>query len=415
MIRTPLCVLAMVAMAWPLHAQEAEVSFRDKALALNNVTGDEAILGKVKELRKDKDSLKKLLADAKSLAKEKGKDQPFSYNGAYILARSAHSIRDYEGGEFFYKICLEHAFKLRSTQKLAQVFDSLIDLFDRAKKYDDALFTCEKFLSLKGADDDDKIESVKPFVIEKMIMIQCQKKEFDKALAMTQKMIDADKGGWYFQHRRAEVLREAGKFEESAREFEAVLEKIKANERLTNDDKDRFAGQCNYLLSSVYLDLGQFDKSVKLLEDLVAQNPKNPGFANDLGYILADHDKRMDEAQKLVEKALAMDSDARKKLVEEGQLSQDELTENAAYLDSLAWIYFKKKEYPKALELMKKVVKDEDSQHVEIYDHYAEILKANGKKSEAVEAWKKALTLEELGHRDIARKEAIRKKLKDNE
>src|SRR5262245_53270194 len=171
--------LTVILISTGIRAQEGEVSFRDKALALNNVTGDEAITGKLRELRMDKDALRKLLSEAKSMAKEKPKDQPFNYNAAYILGRSGYLIKEYDSGEFFYKICLEQAFKLKSSQKLAQVFDGLIDLFERAKKYDDAIFTCQKFLELKGDENDDNLERVKPFIIEKIIQIRCQKKEFD--------------------------------------------------------------------------------------------------------------------------------------------------------------------------------------------------------------------------------------------
>lgn len=395
--------------------QEGEISFRDKALSLNNVTGDEAIVGKLRELRRDKHALKKILSEAKSVVKEKGKDQPFNYNGAYILARSAQGIKDYESGELFYKLCIEHAFKLKSTQKLAQVFDGLIDLFDRAKKYDDALFTCQKFLELQGDDKDGNVERVKPFVVEKMIMILCQKKDFDKALEMTQKMVDADKGGWYFLHRKAEVLRQAGKYDESAELFEDVIEKIKANENLPNADKERFVDQCKYVLSSVYLDQNKLDKSIAILEELVKARPDNAGFANDLGYILADHDQRLDEALTLVEKALELDAKKRKEYADEGALPPDEAeSANAAYLDSLAWVHFKKKNYAKALEIMEKVIQDEDSQHVEIYDHYAEILLALGRKADAVKAWEKGLTMENVTRRDESRKEAVKKKLEAN-
>jgi tetratricopeptide (TPR) repeat protein len=228
---------------------------------------------------------------------------------------------------------------------------------------------------------------------------------------MTEKMIEADKGGWYFLHRKAEVLREAGKYDEAAKLFESVIEKLAENDRLNNDDKDRFTDQCKYLLSSVYLDQGHLDKSVKVLEELVKRRPDTAGFANDLGYVLADHDQRLDEAQQLIEKALKLDTEAKKKALDEGRVSEDDVGENAAYLDSLAWVLFKKKEYAKALELMEKVIKDEESQHVEIYDHYAEVLLANGRKDDAIKAWEKALSFDEVTRRDGPRKEAVRKKL----
>jgi len=394
-------------------AQEGDDSLREKAKALNSVTGDTAILAKIRELVKDKDGLKKLLAEATSVVKAKEKDQPLNYNACYILARAAHVNKNYDASEFFYRQCIEHAFKLKSTQKQAQVFDGLIDLFERRKRYDEAFYTCQKFVDLK--DGDDKVESLKPFVIERMIQILCKQKKFDKAMEMVDKMVEADEGGWYFLHRKAEVLRESGKYEESEALFKEVMEKIDESDRLEDKEKKRFTDHCKYILTSVYVDLNQVDKSVEILEELMTSHPENPSFPNDLGYILADNDRRLDDAKKFVDKALELDRAQREKLRKEEALDNDEDKDNSAYLDSLAWVLHKQKKHAEALDIMKKVMEYEDSQHPEIYDHVGDIHMSLGNKAEALKAWKKAITLENASLRDDARKEAIKKKIEANQ
>src|SRR5262245_24928608 len=185
-------MVAVLLIGGSARAQEGDDSLREKAKALNSVTGDAAIIAKIRELIKDKDALRKLLAEATSVVKAKEKDQPLNYNACYILARAAHVNKDYDASEFFYRQCIEHAFKLKSTQKQAQVFEGLIDLFERRKRYDEAYFTCQKFIDLK--DDGDNLERFKPFVIEKMIQILCRQKKFDKAMEMVDKMVEADEG-----------------------------------------------------------------------------------------------------------------------------------------------------------------------------------------------------------------------------
>ena len=87
---------------------------------------------------------------------------------------------------------------------------------------------------------------------------------------------------------------------------------------------------------------------------------------------------------------------------------------NSAYLDSLAWVHFKKKNYDKALELMQQVIKQDEAQHVEIYDHLAQVQLAMGKKAEAIATWEKALTMENATNRDDERKAAVKKKIEAN-
>ncbi|AQW86357.1 hypothetical protein CPIN18020_1164 [Campylobacter pinnipediorum subsp. caledonicus] len=68
----------------------------------------------------------------------------------------------------------------------------------------------------------------------------------------------------------------------------------------------------------------------------------NPIFLNYYGYLMIDHDVDYEKGISLVEKALKIDP------------------KSSAYLDSLAWGYFKINECKKAKEIMDEVLKDED-------------------------------------------------------
>jgi tetratricopeptide (TPR) repeat protein len=386
-------------------------SVRKQIIKLNDVTGDDAISGKILELLEDKAALRKLVGEAAKLAKEK--DHPLTYNGAYILAQASQGIKDYASSEVFYKVCAEQAVKLQSGQKLAQTLEGLIDLFDRTKRFDDALRACQEFLELPSREKN--IERVKPFVLEKMILVLTKQGKFDDALKLSDKMIEADEGGWYFVRLKAEVLRESGKLDESAKEFEDALEKLDKAKKLEDDTKARYKEALRYSLSGVYTDANKIDKAVEVLRGLLKDKPESASYHNDLGYIMADHDMNLDEAEKLIRKALDLDKEARKKLRDEGKLDPEYDKDNSAYLDSLGWVLFKKKNYTEAKKYFLEAVKDEDAQHVEIYDHLAEVYAAAGEKDKAVETWKKALSLENLGKRDEARKEEVKKKLASNQ
>jgi tetratricopeptide (TPR) repeat protein len=164
-----------------------------------------------------------------------------------------------------------------------------------------------------------------------------------------------------------------------------------------------------YVLSGVYVDLNQIDKASEQLEALLKDDPDNPTFLNDLGFIWADHDMKFEEAEKLIRKAIDKDREQRKKIED---LPKDENVDSAAYLDSLGWVLYKKKEYKEAKKYLEHAIKLPEGKHIEIYDHLADTHIALGEKDQAIKVWKDALALnKELTKRDQERKKTIEKKL----
>jgi tetratricopeptide (TPR) repeat protein len=402
-----LCAVAALVVA-AAHGPAADDPLRKQALRLNDITGQDAISGKILELIKDKDEVKKLVAAAAGMAKEK--EQPFNYNGAYILAKAAYVTKDFDSSLAFYRICADQAVKLKSGQKLVDVYDGLIMLFQDHKKYDEVIKTCEEFLDLKGGQT---VDQAKPFVAEKLVLALAKQKKFDDALKMTEKLLSNTDGNWYFNRLKADVLREAGKNEEAIDAFEETIEKLnKANFKDEQEKvRDAMIERCRYVMSGVFTDMGQVDKATEQLRKLLKAHPESSTYNNDLGYVLADNDKDLDEAEKLVRKALDLDKAERAKLKEKGLLDADEDKENAAYLDSLGWVLYKKKNYAEAKKHLLEASKTDEGKHVEIFDHLADVHKAMGEKADAVAVWQKALELEDVSKRDMSRKEAIKKKL----
>jgi tetratricopeptide (TPR) repeat protein len=384
----------------------ADDSVRQKALQLNDITGKTAITGKILELVKDKSEAKKLISEAAKMVKDK--DQPFNYNGAFILAKAAFAARDFDNSLAFYNICADQAVKLRSGQKLADVYEGLIILFVDNKKYDDAVKKCKEFLDLKVAGED--MERAKIAVLRQMILTLARQGKFDEALKVTDGYIEKDEGGWYFLRIKADVLREAGRTDESISAYEDTIERL-GKSKIEDEPKEALIDSCRYSMSGVYTEMGQTDKAMDLLRRLLKAHPDSSTYNNDLGYVLADHDKDLDEAEKMIRKALDVDKAERAKLKEKGLIEADEDRDNAAYLDSLGWVLYKKKNYAEAKKYLLEASKTDEGKHVEIFDHLADVHKAMGEKAEAVSVWQKALELENVSKRDEARKEAIKKKV----
>jgi tetratricopeptide (TPR) repeat protein len=400
--------LLLVGVGQGLSADDA---LRQQVLRLNDITGKDAINGTILELIKDKTALKKLVAEAAAMVKEKEKEPPLNYNGAFILAKATSITKDFDNSLVFYKICAEQALKLRSGMKLVDVYDGLIVLFLENKKYEDAVKACQEFLEIRG---DKTVEQAKPLVMEQMVLALAKQGKTEDALKITEKLIEADEGGWYFMRLKAEVLRDAGKLDEAVSAYEDTIERLGKSKMKDEELRERYVESCRYFLSGLFTDLKKIDQAAEQLKRLIKDRPESRLFAtyhNDLGYIWADHDMNIDEAERLIRKALELDRAERQKLKEKGVLDAEDDHDNAAYLDSLGWVLFKKKDYAEAKKQLLESIKHDEGKHVEIYDHLGDVHKALGEKAEALAIWKKALELTTVSTRDEAPKEAIKKKV----
>ena len=125
---------------------------------------------------------------------------------------------------------------------------------------------------------------------------------------------------------------------------------------------------------------GMIDDRQKLYEQAeieyrkgLAIDPKNATIENDLGYMLAERGIKLDEAVTLLKNAVDFDP------------------QNGAYLDSLAWAYYKQGQYALAEEYERKALL-RMSNDPALLDHLGEIYAKNGKLQQAIAEWQKSLT-----------------------
>lgn len=413
-IRWALRAVAVMCVALTLNgASRAEDDkkdpLREELLKFNSVTGDDAQRTKLLALIKDKEKAKKLVVEAGKMLKEsKGKENPFNYNGALIVARLAHFNKQFDIAEPFYEYLIENSTKLKSGTKMVTAYEGLIDLYWDSKKYAQVAELCEKYVDNTGPEE---FEAAKPFILERLVQARAKEEKFDDAMRVVDLLIEADKGGWYFVQLKGWVLREQGKLGAAIEAYNESLDKIDANKAMKAEQKDRFKDRTRYILTGLYVDNKEVDKAAKQLQTLIKRNPDNPTYKNDLGFIWCDNDMNLEESEKLIKEAIDLDKKEKEKLKKEGKI--DEVKPNAAYLDSLGWVYFKQKKYKEALEPLKEASADaEDGNHLEIWDHLADCYMALGNKKEAIATWEKGLKFEDLSKRDSERRRKVSEKLK---
>jgi len=398
----------LVALVLIAKAPAADDDLRKQVLQLNSITGTEQLAAKVKEWLKEKKLVEKRLKTAEEILKSDPK--AIKYNGAAILARVAAGQKNYELSLKLFKLCKEQAQMLKSSSKISEAFEGQIAVLYQMKQYDEAEKLCQEFLEAEG---DDNLEKVKPFVMEQMIELKTRQGKIQDALKMTDGLIKLDEGGWYFVRLKGWVLHEAGKNDESAAAYHEALERVEKSERLKGEEQQKWADRIRYILSNVYVDMDKVDKAAEQLKELIKKHPNNPTYLNDLGYIWADHDQNLDESEKMIRKALDEDRKLRKEMKE---LPKEDDVDKAAYLDSLGWVLFKKKQFPEAKKYLLEATKDKDEgQHIEILDHLADVHMALGEKSEAAAVWKKALEYDANTKRELKKRDEVEKKLKSAE
>ena len=106
------------------------------------------------------------------------------------------------------------------------------------------------------------------------------------------------------------------------------------------------------------------------LRRLIALRPEHAHAYNALGYTFADRNVRLDEARSLIEKAL--------------QIAPDD----AHILDSMGWVLFRQKDYPRALEYLRQAY--DKRPEAEIAAHLGEVLWAMDRRDEARALWREA-------------------------
>lgn len=383
---------------------------REELLKLNSITGEDAQREKLRALIKDREKAKKLAIEAGKMFKEaKEKENPFNYNGALIVARVAHITKQYDVAEPFYKYLIDTSTKLKSGAKMVAAYEGLIDMYSDDKKYSHAADLCEKFVDQMGPEE---FEDAKPFILERLVQVKAKEEKFDEALRIADLLIKADEGGWYFVQTKGSVLREQGKYGDAIKLYEESLDKLDGNKMMPADLKNRLKDRTRYILTGLHVDNKEIDKAAKHLQTLIKRNPDNATYKNDLGFIWCDNDMNLEESEKLIKEALDLDKKDKEKLKKDGKL--DEVTPNAAYLDSLGWVYFKQKKYKEALEPLKQAAADEDEgSHLEIWDHLGDCHMALGQRKEAIAAWEKGLKFEDQSKRDAERRRKVSEKLRE--
>lgn len=161
--------------------------------------------------------------------------------------------------------------------------------------------------------------------------------------------------------------------------LEEGLNYVFSNPRL----KEQFYSQ----LADAYHRIEDHTKSDAYFEKSLALNSQNSSTLNNFAYYLSERGESLDRALKLA--------------IKSNQISPN----NPTFLDTWAWILYKKGDYPEALAKMEEVIRLTQVPSGELFEHYGDILFNNGKTDQAIIQYQKAKS---LGYKNAEMEEKIK-------
>ncbi|MGL4549695.1 MAG: tetratricopeptide repeat protein, partial [Gemmataceae bacterium] len=354
--------LGLIALAGLLTAAAPHTSTPERraVLALNAITGNTAILGKVEEFTADPEKTKKLLAAAAAMCKDK--EPAVGRNVALLLGRVAENLNQTDAGIELYKALARQAAQRDSSRGIATALLGMMELNFKALRYAEAEKVCKAVIGLE-TDEEDPLDEIKGLAFRRMVTAIARQGQGDRAVKTIDEEIKAQPRNFTMIELKAQLLQELERYDDAIKAYLEAIDRVSKDRSLEKEVREEVADEYRYRLSGIYTDADKIDKASEVLKGLLAKEPNNPTYNNDLGFIWADRGMNLEEAEKLIRKALEEDRKQRRKGPEKVSPKDDK--DNASFLDSLGWVLYKRGKAAEAKPHLLEAVKDVRGQHLE--------------------------------------------------
>jgi tetratricopeptide (TPR) repeat protein len=202
---------------------------------------------------------------------------------------------------------------------------------------------------------------------------------------------------------RLEILAFLGRFDQAIADGRKLLD---SEDFTSSEDIKRI----RLALANVYSEARRCEPAESLLRAALELAPNDATLHNALAYHLAEQGRKLDEAERLIRRALELDQVEKRRKKE--MLAAEE--ENAAFLDTLGWVLFRKGRLTEARDWLKKACDlPEGESDAVVWDHRGDVYARLGSTFDAKAAWERARKLytDERRSQDDARGAEVRRKL----
>jgi tetratricopeptide (TPR) repeat protein len=273
--------------------------------------------------------------------------------------------------EMLQEIIQQHPEKYEAYELLGRVLEEQAKALAQANKPDEAkaeyakaAASFEQSLLINAAQPDNYVHLAE--------LLLTRLRDNDRAVRVLQDARRHFPGEPQITYLLAIALREAKQTQTAVTTFAEALHESEVS------GQDVVNGRFYFEYGAAAEQAGLYDKAAELFKRAIQLDPADAAQAyNYLGFMWAEQGTHLDEAEAYIKRALA---------AEPG---------NGAYLDSLGWLDYRKRNYEQALaELLSAVaaLKEEDSV---VFEHIGDTYAALQQTSKALEYWQKALALDQ--------------------
>ena len=234
-----------------------------------------------------------------------------------------------------------------------RAYAQIIETYRIGKQYDKAL--AEADAGLRKFSDDRVLRGVRGSLLAEM-------GRTDEAITETRKLLDGKND--------RETYITLAQIYEKAKNYAEMAKALDAADKLSDEKEEKES--IAFMRGAMYEKMKNFDAAEKEFRHVLEMNPKNTSAMNYLGYMLADRNVRLNEAQDLIRRAVDLEPN------------------NGAYLDSLGWVYFRLGDLDKAEQYLVRAI-ERFSKDPTVHDHLADVYFRKGQLKDAITHWQQSL------------------------
>ncbi|HEY2615617.1 MAG TPA: tetratricopeptide repeat protein [Chthoniobacterales bacterium] len=271
--------------------------------------------------------------------------------------------------EMLQEIIKQHPEKYHPYDLLAQLLDDNGRALDRDNKPDAA-----KAEFAKAAENYEQSLLINPAhantylrLAELLIAPLKQSEKAAKVLTEARRRFPAVPEFTYFL---ALALREAKHPQQAVTTFEEALNEAEA------ENEEVLTARFYFDYGATAEQAGFYDKAADLFRKSIALDPPNAAEAyNYIGFMWAEHNIHLEEAEDMIGRALQLDPN------------------NGAYLDSLGWLHYRKGKYEDALKELLRAAQNLTRDDPVVFEHIGDTYAKLSRVSQALDFWQKAIVL----------------------
>ncbi len=273
--------------------------------------------------------------------------------------------------EMLEQIIKEHPEKYQSYDLLAQVLDDEARSLQRANRIEEA-----KAKFAKVAANYEQSLLINPnhpsTYLHLAELLLGPLRDADRAVKLLTEARRRFPGAPEIVYYLAIAQREARQSQQAVATFEEAL-----HEAQLDEDDDVINAKFYFNYGAAAEQAGLYEKAADLLRKSISLDPANSAEAyNYIGYMWADHNMNLDEAEAMIKRAL------------------ESQPNNASYLDSLGWVEFRKGKFDQALTDLLRAAKTVERDDPVVFEHIGDTYLKLNRGPEALDAWQKALALD---------------------